>query len=212
MEFLQKIFHRKIEKSSEAPDLDQEETEKYSWAQELDQEEVETLRELEMPIEQIFKQLHDEIDAGTYELIVGDDAGGRIPTLMIAGALKVLYAEKNRPAPKVRFMTGSRGTNAADLEKKSAVLKEYMRRAVAELRSKGRLTHDKKALIVTDTIFSGTSVKVIHNIIKKSGLNADIASISVLAAGVANHLKQSLNTKVVYGMEEKPKIDNRWLG
>lgn len=45
-------------------------------------------------IERLLTQLKPEIDKCAYELIIGDDTSGRIPTLIFERVMNTLYREK----------------------------------------------------------------------------------------------------------------------
>src|SRR3989344_8140945 len=74
---------------------------------------VEDLRE---PIENILIELMPDIETGAYSTIIGDDASGRVPTIILANVMKSIYELKGYPPPTVRFLAGSTGLRSEKKE------------------------------------------------------------------------------------------------
>ncbi len=143
--------------------------------------EQKALAELDEPIAKILNQLRPTIEKGSYKIIVGDDSSGRIPTLIIARAIKKIYAEQGIPPPLVRFVAGSRLTGDVVHEKKEKLLDAYAidMRQVLLKESEKTQTKKPRVLIVTDFIESGRSVKPLVDSFKKNGVGADLATIGI---------------------------------
>lgn len=175
--------------------------------EQLTTEQLEILWQLEKPLNKILKQLRRDIDKGSYAFILGDDASGRIPTLIIGEVLKEVYRDKGLKLPLVRFVAGSTGLHQRDQEKKrTEVIKQV-----------GRIQDDvsredfkgAKALIVTDTITSGQSVSMLLDAMGENKVDADVATIGISGTalrGGKKKLERKYKTKIVYGMEETPQI------
>lgn len=119
----------------------------------------EEIGHLEEPMKKIFKELLPNIEKGDYDLIIGIDASGRIPTLIVGKLINYVYAKKGNEFPKTRFLAGSGKKESAE---------EQI----------NKWNPQKKVLIVEDTILSGSSIKFLANILKEKGIHFDIASIS----------------------------------
>ena len=76
--------------------------------------------DLEEPIKRILKDILPNIERGDYQLIVGDDASGRIPTLIIDRFIKKVYKKMGFDTPQTIFFAGSRFLwgSYADIQKR----------------------------------------------------------------------------------------------
>ena len=60
-------------------------------------------KELESLVLPLIEKLKENIDKGEYDMLIGDDASGRIPTLILRGIIN----ERNRGSKvKTRFVAG----------------------------------------------------------------------------------------------------------
>lgn len=57
----------------------------------------EEVAELELPNKIIIEKIQSRIEAGEYGLIIGDDASGRIPTLILGNFIKKISEQKGLP-------------------------------------------------------------------------------------------------------------------
>ena len=86
----------------------------------------EVFRELESLIFPLIEKLKENIDKGEYDMLIGDDASGRTPTLVLRGIINVrnrkLHPElkPSEAETKTRFVAGGRVEN--DKELKSALV------------------------------------------------------------------------------------------
>ena len=62
---------------------------------------------LEKPMEVILEKILPDIENGRYDLIIGIDASGRLPTLATNKFIKYIYQEKGYELPKTIFMAGA---------------------------------------------------------------------------------------------------------
>lgn len=161
--------------------------------------EFEEIAELEAPIKKIIEKLKERIDRGDYGLIIGDDASGRIPAIIIGGFIKNISEIKNMREPGIIFVPGKLDKEAAEkfLETEGG-LDKYI--------SKFGGTKEKRILIVTDTIMSGRSLSVLITLLKKNGYTPDIATLGVRSPLGLGTPEESLpNTEIIsgeYGDEE----------
>ncbi|MDO8600884.1 MAG: hypothetical protein Q7R73_04775 [bacterium] len=68
--------------------------------------EHEEILELREPIEKILTALKDSIEKGEYQLVIGDDKSGRIPTFILHKVIGALYEKHDHPRPRTRFFAG----------------------------------------------------------------------------------------------------------
>lgn len=154
MKFLEKIPYFGKEKSSA----------KVEYAN----EEIESIRK---PFFSLVEKLKEDIDAETYDTLIGDDASGRIPALALWNVMKErmrqahpdMTSEEDREMLKTYFVAGGRiSTNAEKLE---------------EFFEKIKPTVKKRALFVTEYIASGESMRRIGEMLEEKGISFDIATL-----------------------------------
>lgn len=180
----------------------------------LTAEEREVLLELEEPLARVLEKLRPELERGEYRLIIGDDASGRIPALIVGEVVRKLCEEKGFPKPLIRFVAGSTGLSSYDEESKFAKVRDFFRAVKDDIESekqKEKRSFFKsqqkwKALIVTDIVASGASVGVLVNALRENGIVGDIATVSMLNNTMEESLSRKLRTKVVGRSDYPPGI------
>ena|SRR3989344_6276370 len=101
-----------------------------------------------------------------YDMIIGDDTSGRIPTLVIGKVLNNLNAENgNEPMP-VRFV----GRNWKSQDSIGLELNNILRHCDKKLR---------RVLVVTEYMASGSTVKNLSDYLEQRRLDFDVASLAV---------------------------------
>lgn len=159
------------------------------------------VRTLFQPMREILAQISERIDRGEYTLIIGDDASGRIPTLIMREALGALQPDRNASV-KTLFITGS-GTpleqpDPDELEPKRAALRALLDRE-APTPDRGRI------LIVTDTINTGSSLRPLCEELRAIGYNFDIAAVANLQAwdrDTTEHMEHVLGVRIYAGFDD----------
>ena len=131
--------------------------------------ELEEVAELEVPIKKIIEKIKDRIERGEYGLIIGDDASGRIPTLILGNFIKNISEKKGLDKLNIVFIPGK--LNYFFHRERSRELDKYI--------SGYGATKERRILIVTDTIQSGGSLETLVKLLKKSGHSCDIATIGI---------------------------------
>lgn len=171
--------------------------------------EQEAIRELKGPLESILLTLKADLQAGRYNLILGDDAAGRIPAIIAAHVVKKLCEKAEIAPPIVRFVAGSRRiTNERETIAKREALETYL----SSVRNKLAFDEGKKVLIVTDVLQTGSGLLPLSDALRKIGWDADIAAVAV--TGITNSgdpvdvadIEQRLGRRIVYGSRGVPKI------
>ena len=73
-----------------------------------DQEEFrhKEIANVEEPMRKIFEQISGNFERGEYDLMIGTDASGRIPALIIFKLAKHIYEKSSHPLPMFRFIAG----------------------------------------------------------------------------------------------------------
>lgn len=131
----------------------------------------EEVAELELPIKIIIEKIRSRIENGEYGLIIGDDASGRIPTLILGNFIRKISEQRGLSKPNIIFIPGKlkgRNLGRGDDRKK---LKEHIDAFSA--------TIEKKILIVTDTVLTGNSLGTLVTLLNELGFICDIATIGV---------------------------------
>jgi hypothetical protein len=116
-------------------------------------------KELELLILPLIEKLKENIDKAEYDMLIGDDASGRIPTLILRG---IINERSGGPEIRTRFVAGGQLRSSAEL-------KDTIRKIKPEI--------EKKALIVTEYISSGKSMEQLSNILKELEISFDIATL-----------------------------------
>lgn len=131
----------------------------------------EEVAELELPIKIIIEKIQSRIEAGEYGLIIGDDASGRIPTLILGNFIKKISEQRGLYKPNIIFIPGKLRSRIFGRDNDRKELEEYVGKFGAD--------RDKRILIVTDTILTGDSLKTLVSVLHKIGFICDIATIGV---------------------------------
>lgn len=127
------------------------------------------IEELEEPIKFILMKMKPNLEKGDFEVIIGDDASGRLPTLIIGAVIKKVNSYLGFRLPSVRFFAGK------GEERKAKKIKEFMEE------NNIRPSPTKKILVVTDFIATGSSLYPIIEALREQEIKFDIASIGELS-------------------------------
>jgi len=129
------------------------------------------IAELEKPIENLVGQLKEAIDSGKYDTLIGDDASGRIPTLILRKVILERFRklhpdatpEQEREAVKTFFIAGGYAKNNEELRK---FFSEKLKNNVT-----------KKVLFITEAIVSGSTVNRVIRLLEGEGISSDVAAV-----------------------------------
>jgi len=127
--------------------------------------------ELELPIKIIIEKIRPRIENGEYGLIIGDDASGRIPTLILGNFIQKISEERGMEKPNIIFIPGKLRSRIFGRDNDRKEFEEYV--------GKFGATKEKRVLLVTDTILSGGSLEILVKLLKRSGYICDIATIGI---------------------------------
>lgn len=128
------------------------------------------IEEMRGHLKVLLEKLRPDIEKGSYGIIVGDDASGRLPALVLWNVLKHVYKDKEFPPPQLRFVAGSRRANNPKL--KAQLLIEKTEELKAEL------GNSKKVLIVTETISTGSALTPLIDALKQVSIEFKIATLT----------------------------------
>lgn len=103
--------------------------------------------------------------ATDYDTILSDDCSGRIVSLFLKNLIDREKIKQNKPLTKIYFLPGQHISLRVDEEKKSFI----------EQRKDGI----KKALLSTEYIHSGTTIRKFVDLLEDAGIDFDIATLSI---------------------------------
>ncbi len=158
---------------------------------------LDTIKNIEIthlfkPISKILeKGIEQKIENHEYDLLIGEDASGRIPALVFDQIFKKVYGEEN---PKLLFMAGARYKYGNS--KISREFTEYVK-----MNASGK----KKALIVTDFVETGGSISAICNALKNNDIEYDIASCAIYNEKEFEYTPE-VKDHIYFGSFGKPEI------
>lgn len=130
----------------------------------------EELEGLEESAVEMVKRMKAKIDHGDYDILISDDASGRIPTLMLRKIInernKVLHPEQSVKEREIKTVFISGGISPAN--------NEVLQKAFEDLKPEVK----KAALLVTEYMSTGESIARIAGLLEKAELSFDIASLT----------------------------------
>lgn len=128
------------------------------------------IAEIEPAMIFLVKQLKEKIDGGEYDTLISDDVGGRIPTLILRKIIK-----KHNPEKKLGtffIASGKTYLPTPANAKKYEQLQEYLKKVTDKT---------KKALVVTQFIFTGETLIRLADALKEAGVNDfDMATVDAM--------------------------------
>lgn len=132
------------------------------------------------------------IEDGKYNLLIADDTSARVPSLIFNKVIKEVYSKKDFPDPKVLFVPGQMKSTNPDI---SAKISNHINKYLEKV---GLSDTEINALVITDTIAEGTTIKKLSDALTKSNINCDIATLGLEFGGdeKKQRLENSLGRKI----------------
>lgn len=147
---------------------------------------AEELKELEPSMISAVEKIKDAIDGEEYDALIGDDASGRIPTLVLREVMRQrmekmhpdLEPEEKRKKLQTYFVAGGRRPGGISREEKeeNKWLSEQLDKDLADFFEKIKPDIKRRALFVTEHISTGESLAAISKLMEKAGIPFDIVS------------------------------------
>ena len=165
----------------------------------------EAMRQLQDSLIRAVEKIKKEIDQNAYDVLLSDDAGGRLPTLAlkdiltrrIEGTNPDLSPEKKRDALKILFIAGGRFTE------NNLALRKFFKEIKPNVK--------KRVLLVTEYISSGESIERLMKFLDEEDISYDI--LAVMGDNSEKYYQElfkdhSENHRLVVGdyKREEPKI------
>jgi hypothetical protein len=160
--------------------------------------------ELRAPFEKILQELSEDIEHGNIQFIIGDDASGRIPTMVLRRCIAKLYEERGYPTPPTFFVNGP--GSGADLtqdqiDERTSRISEYLDKRLSDR------DPDRKTILVTEAIMTGFSLKPLFLACKNLHMPVEIVTVGIERPHDA--IQQNFGVPVHYGMEGTPDVYNK---
>ena len=155
--------------------------------------------QLENPVRHIINQLKPRIDRGEYKIIIGDDASGRLPTLVLHNILSSIYKSRGFPKLQTRFIAGAHGNPwYKDFlqRKKNDRIREYIKNLKTFL-DEGALPG--RILIVSEFIEKGEGLSPLATLLNEAGIEYDIATVGVASKTVQQELEKQWGHEIIPG-------------
>lgn len=165
--------------------------------------------ELRDPIQKMLQPVMENIEHGDYQLLIGDDASGRIPALIVREVINGVYARNGHSPIPTRFIAGTRnykgpGSYEDEFSEKEKEVFQYLRdlqTSVPELRN---------AIIVTDTTASGSSLRPVTDSLTELGIHFDILTVGNMMhdADGQEETERLLGGPIFSGQDDVPHMYN----
>jgi hypothetical protein len=114
-------------------------------------------------VDKIAHGLRDNVACGEYGLVISDDFSGRIPALIFSRAINIAHNRRGKAQIPTLFLH-----------------KDYEWDFLTCLKKQ---ENHKKALIVTEAIFSGSAIGIYGSFLQKAGFRYDVAALVAQARG-----------------------------
>lgn len=152
----------------------------------------EILQSLSDPIKRILSQIESQVATGKYQLIIGDDASGRLPALLLGGVIRDIARKYAMQIPEMRFVAGTRGYNRNMDKNKKAKLNAYLEELKKSIPSL------QNVLVVTDIIETGASLEPLTRSIFEAGLSCEVASM-IVTADDFDRTRERIGAEIISG-------------
>lgn len=165
----------------------------------------EAIAELQGPLEKILEQIGSQ----NFDLIIGDDASGRIPSLILSKFFKAKAEKEGRKLPQTIFIAG--GTRGHWTESDLREVADERKTEITPLLKKTKESFDdtetrSRALIVTDTVDTGDTLLPIIEALKEQSFKIHVATVGAIEKKTPKTFKKRFGVDIACGMIGTPKI------
>ncbi len=126
--------------------------------------------------ENAIDELAENISEHKYDIVVGDDVSGRLPTLVLHGVMKKVYTSDGVDSPKLLFFKGNKGGWGVDIEE-FKMWKENMQKELLRYLQEGIINKNSKILIVTEFVKNNNTILNFNEIFGKIGLGFEVLAL-----------------------------------
>lgn len=186
LEFFEKIFKQKFESRQRLPD---DEADKIiSEKIDIDSLSKKLIIDFQGKQEEIIKSfarlaLELKNKMAGYDTILSDDVSGRLVSLFLKDLIDRKRAEKNRSLSKIYFLPGQISLGIPDEQ-----LEKFIENKKYQIR---------RALLSTEYIGSGITMKTFVDLLEDAGINFDIAALSLIKD--PEYYDPRISTRLIYG-------------
>jgi len=167
---------------------------------------------LQEPMKKMIEPVLENIKNGYYQLLIGDDASGRIPTLIARNFINKIYQQNSHPKISTQFIAGST-IKCKDWDSKNpfSIFNEYLSNSTIEslvIRKEEKITKYLKklkeaspvnilnALVITDFIESGFGLVPLTKAIHENNINSTILTVRCAAYHGLKKKKKKLEERL----------------
>ncbi len=115
--------------------------------------------DLDTSMEIMIRPVLDNIKKGDYQLLIGDDASARIPTLIMREFINQAYEQAKQPPILTTFIAGSRGLDSKD--EAGRLKQDKIQELLTKIKESSPSKNVSQALIVTEYIETGHGLKLL---------------------------------------------------
>lgn len=132
----------------------------------------EQIKALELSAVSLVSQLKEKIDGDEYDMLIGDDASGRIPTLVLRSVInerkRHLRADKSPKENEIatKFIAGGQTRKVNNTEE----VVKFLEKIKSQIK--------KKALLVTEYMNSGKGMDKMAEAFNRTGIDFDVATFA----------------------------------
>lgn len=178
----------------------------------LGEKEVTKIREivgaLHEPIKKMLEPVLENIKNSDYQLLIGDDASGRIPTLIVRKFINDAYKHASQPSIPTRFIAGAKADSSTrrkdSIDEERTTPYSFHQHEERELlkeekkeKVKAYITNLKdvstvsisNALVVTELIESGNSLLPLTKALQENDITSTILTVQIYNPSIENKLR-----------------------
>lgn len=120
--------------------------------------------------------LQKNISKHEYDIIIGDDVSGRLPALVLYGAMKKIYTADNVDSPKLLFFKGNQGGWNVKIEEFNN-WKEDIQKKLLRYLKEGTIKKNSKILIVTEFVKHNNTILNFNDVFGEAGLGFEVLAL-----------------------------------
>ncbi len=134
------------------------------------------MHEMREPLRNMVESMREQIDRGEFDLVIGDDASGRLPALVLGDFISKVYKQRGEKPPQRMFFAGSGSKDIAPLTEDERIIKENELAGFLAEHKPGQ-----HALVITELIRSTElrSLSPLLNALKQNNIKYDIAALNI---------------------------------
>ncbi len=129
------------------------------------------IRELEEPLFSLLTQLRERLDQDIYGYLIGDHFSGHFPSIAMAIAINKLRIREGRSSIPLFFVIGTGNSYYA------CSMEAQLQQKLTRIK---KVHQSKRALLVTDVIDEGSTIRQFHDILTRNEIAFDVATVQAM--------------------------------